>query len=81
MLGLQNSKSTKTRVNVIENISKEFSTFWKLRQCEFCATRREITIFFVAPRTSRYQMVTTMSKFLHVLRKKHSISILNLGSG
>jgi hypothetical protein len=56
-------------VNVTENVSKEFSKFGKSRKPDVQATCREITTVFVAPSTSRQQMVATMSKLLHVSRK------------
>ena len=70
MLGFQDVKRKNAHVNVIENISKEFSKFGKSRKLDVRVAHREITIVVVAPSTSRQQMLTAMSKLLYVSRKK-----------
>lgn len=69
LLGFQDSKRRKARVNAIENMSKEFSMFGKSRKPNVWVARKEITITIVAPSTSRQQMVATMLKLFHVSRK------------
>ena len=69
LLGFQDAKSRKAHVNVTENISKEFSKFVKSRKLNFWVAHRVITTVVVETSTSRQQIVETMSKLLHVLRK------------
>ena len=56
-------------MNVAENKSKGFFEFGKSRKYDIRDSYKEITTIVVAPGTSRHQMVTTMSKLLHVSRK------------
>lgn len=52
LLGFQDDKSTKERINVAENISKEIYKFGKSGKLDIQVARREITTIVVDPRTS-----------------------------
>ena len=69
LLGFKDVKNKNASENVTENVTTALSAFRKSRKTDISATRREITTVIVARSTSRNQMVTTMSKLLHVSRK------------
>ena len=70
LLGLNDVKNKNACENVTENVAIALSAFGKLRKTDISDARREITTAIVAQSTSINQMVTTMSKLLHVSRKK-----------
>ena len=68
-LGFQDSKRPKEWVNVAENIWKALCELGKYIKPYIQATHCKIMTIVVEPRTSIHRMVTTMSRFLYVLRK------------
>ena len=69
LLGFKDVKNKNARENVAENVTTALSAFGKSRTNDSRDARRAITIAVVARSTSRNQMVTTMSKMLHVSRR------------
>ena len=70
LLAFKDAKNKNACENVTENVTTTLSTFGKLRKTNISVARREITTAIVAQSTSRNRMVSTMSKLLHVSRKK-----------
>ncbi len=68
LLGFKDVKNKNACENVAENVTT-LSAFGKSRKNDIRASRREITTTVVAQSTSGNQMVATMSKLLHVLRR------------
>ena len=56
--------------NACENVTTALSTFGKSRKTYISVPHREITTIIVARSTSINRVVATMSKMLHVSRKK-----------
>ena len=69
LLGFKDVKNKNACENVTENVTTALSAFGKSRKTDISAACREITTAIVARSTSRNQMVATISKVLHVLRK------------
>ena len=70
LFGFKDVKNKNACENVIENVTTALSAFGKSIKPNISVVRREITTAIVAQSTSRNRMVTTMSKLLHVSRKK-----------
>jgi len=70
LLGVQDAKRKKTHMNVTKNICKAFTMFGESRKPNVQVVRREITTVIVAPSTTKKQKLASMSKSLHVSRKK-----------
>ena len=70
LLGFEDVKNKNACENVTENVAIALCAFGKLRKIDISDACREITTAIVAQRTSINRMVTTMSKLLHVSRKK-----------
>ena len=66
MLGFQETNIIVARANVMENISKAFSNLEKSRKYNTNVPLREITTVVVVPRTSRYQIMATISQLFNV---------------
>jgi len=61
LLGFQDAKHTKEHENVLENVSREFSLFGKLRKLDIQVACMEITTVVVIPSMSRSQILIVIS--------------------